>query len=161
MRTNSARGGLLPLTPYEPVKRSSRAPVPEVPSGQLTLDDLLEETRRREAEGRPLPELGRRVIHGVLAALLEVHTGRRPLAQLAGWLAPPLYHALRVRTRASGTRYRLRHVHICRPSQDTVEVCGTANSYGRASAVAARFERGSEGWRCTSFTVLAPRGPKR
>lgn len=161
MRTNSVRGGLLPLTPYEPAKRGGREPGPVVPNGQLTLDDLLEETQRREAAGRPLPELGRRAIHGVLAALLEVHTGRRPLAQLAGWLAPALYHALRVRTRANGTRYRLRHVHICRPSQDTIEVCGTAHAYGRASAVAARFERGGQGWRCTSFTVLAPRAATR
>ncbi|EHR52555.1 hypothetical protein SacmaDRAFT_4369 [Saccharomonospora marina XMU15] len=161
MRTNSARSGLLPLTPYEPVDRGGPAPGPVVPEGQLTLDELLEEARQRDADGEPLPELGRRAIHGVLAALLEVHTGRRPLAQLAGWLAPALFHALRVRTRASATRYALRHIHICRPSEHTVEVCGTAYAYGRASAVAARFEHGEQGWRCTTFTVLATRRPMR
>lgn len=159
MHTFAPGYGLLPLTSYEPVRNDKHLRRMTPAQGQLTLDDLLAtlpSARPATATTRS-PGPDRRRIHQVLTALLEVHAGRRPAAQLSSWLTPALLHTLRTRARAGGPRYALRGVHFCLPSDTAMEVCGTAYTSARALAVTARFEHGVNGWRCTSFAVLEPR----
>ncbi|OQO92374.1 hypothetical protein B1813_09200 [Saccharomonospora piscinae] len=153
--------GLLPLTPYEPTEPDDvggRASV-EVAEGQLTLDDLLTELHAQHAERHEhsIPAPGRRMVHRVLTALLEVYTGRRAASQLDGWLTPTLQRRVRSAPRAVGIRHVLRNIHVCRPADGALEVCGTAFLDERARALVARFEHGSSGWRCVLFTLLPPR----
>ncbi|WP_199432463.1 Rv3235 family protein [Qaidamihabitans albus] len=162
MPTNSSGGGLLPLNPYEPVRHDDRTPRAAVAAGQLSLDDLLAEVpAQRAAAAPPRPELDRRRLHSLLVALLEVHTGSRPAAQLGPWLAPALQRRLRDSPRTVGPRYTLRKVHACRPAADAVEACGTAYGGGRALAVVARFQYGDGHWRCTYFGLLDPGAHRR
>lgn len=158
MRTFQSDNGLLPLSPYEPAELGDLAKG-EIAEGQLTLDDLLAELHAQHPTHyeRTIPAPGRRMVHRVLTALLEVHTGRRAAAQLDNWLTPTLQRLIRTAPRAVGTRYVLRNIHVCRPADDALEVCGTAYLNNRARALVARFEHGVTGWRCTLFTMLEPR----
>ncbi|PXY26644.1 hypothetical protein DI005_35525 [Prauserella sp. PE36] len=156
MITHSPLRGLLPLNPYEPAKGRDASPSTELPEGQLTLDDLLADIPAQRAGGRPRPLLERRQLHRVLAAMLEVHAGRRPAVQLGQWLTPALQRRMRERARMTGPRYTLHKVYTCRPAESVVEVCGTADTGERVLAVTARFEYRRGNWRCTSFTVLEP-----
>lgn len=157
--------GLLPLTPYEPTDAGEPLQRGDIAAGQLTLDDLITELRaaRRTGTGPDIATPGRRMLHRVLAALLEVHTGRRPAGQLDPWLTPLMRRHLRLPSPPNAVRYVLRHIHVCRPTERALEVCGTAYVHERACAVAARLEHGPHGWRCAAFTVLEPhrvRGPR-
>ncbi|MBK1785722.1 Rv3235 family protein [Prauserella cavernicola] len=157
MITHSPLRGLLPLNAYEPGKGEKPSKPADLPDGQLTLDDLLAEIPAQRPTGRPRPLLQRRQLHHVLTAMLEVHAGRRPAVQLGQWLVPALQHAMRDRARVRGPRYTLHKVYTCRPREDVVEVCGTADTGQRVLAVTARFEHRRDSWRCTAFTVLEPR----
>lgn len=155
MQSYSPRSGLLPLAQCEPGPRGPelvRVPT-AVTADQLSLDDLLAEPPATRSTA-PSPELESQKLHWLLTALLEIYAGRRPVAQISGWLAPALQGLLRDRARASGPRYTLRKIHTCHTAQGVVEVCGTAHTSRRAYAVTARFQYESEGWHCVAFTVL-------
>ncbi|WP_007027050.1 Rv3235 family protein [Saccharomonospora iraqiensis] len=157
MHPFSPDSGVVPLKPYEPGHIDDPPDPPSVADGQLTLDELLveryEEERRRSSVTPP----GRRLLHRVLTGLLEAYTGRRPLAQLTDWLDPPLYRRLRATVPGNDRpRYVLRNIHVCRPAEEALELCGTATAPTRACAVTARFEHGVHGWLCVSFSVLEP-----
>lgn len=154
MHTFSPRHGLLPLTPYEPARNDATPPVVVPADGQLTIEDALTDVPAQRSPAARRPHLDRQRIHRVLTALLEVRGGRRPATQLATWVTPALLRTIRARAQADGPRYRLRQVHACHPSDAVVEVCATADTAGRARAVAARFEHGPAGWRCIAFAVV-------
>ncbi|EHK81449.1 Rv3235 family protein [Saccharomonospora azurea] len=158
MNAFTSASGLLPLNPYEPTGFGERSQG-EVAEGQLSLDDLLAELHAHNVARHEytLSAPGRRMLHRVLTALVEVQAGRRPASQLDGWLSPMLQRRLRARPRTVSTRYVLRNIHVCRPAEDALEVCGTAHLTDRAYALVARFEHGETGWRCTLFTVLGRR----
>ncbi|PRX49058.1 hypothetical protein B0I33_10391 [Prauserella shujinwangii] len=159
MRMTSPAGGLLPLTPYEPIRYGDGPARPAVPAGQLSLDDLLAEVpAQRTPVPRPRPDLDKRRVHGLLTALLEVYAGGRPATQLGTWLAPPIQRRLRERARVVGPRYTLPKVHASRPATGAVEVCGTAHVGRRAVAAVARFQYRAGAWCCTYFGVLEPGG---
>ncbi|PXY21074.1 Rv3235 family protein [Prauserella muralis] len=158
MHTLTPGTGLLPLTPYEPARHGHPLPARETTAGQLTLDDLLAEIPPRHKAGQALPVLERRTLHKVLTALLEVHAGRRPVAQLGRWLTPALHRTLRDRCRTPGQRYTLRRVYSSRPADGAIEACGIAHTGERAFAVTARFEHRAGRWSCTYFGVLEPSG---
>ncbi|MFC4000444.1 Rv3235 family protein [Prauserella oleivorans] len=153
------KSGLLPLTPYEPPDPGRPARGAGTPGGQLSLDALLGDIPAQRTAARPNADLHRRQLHRVLTALLEVHTGHRPVAQVDGWLTPALRLALRDRVRVRRPRLALRRVHPCRPADDSLEVAATASAGPRVCAVAARFELDAGSWRCTTFTVLEPGTP--
>ncbi|WP_019819221.1 Rv3235 family protein [Saccharomonospora saliphila] len=166
MRPFSPASGLLPLRPYEPGEHdpdpdsspAAQSRPPEVADGQLTLDDLLAELEAERPRPESVPAPSRRLLHRVTTGLLEARTGRRPLAQLDPWLAPVLRRRLRATPpRLDGPRYILRNLHVCRPAEEALELCGTATAQARACAVAARFEHDSGGWVCVAFAVLEPR----
>lgn len=158
MHAFQSAGGLLPLNPYEPIEFGERSQS-EVAEGQLSLDDLLAELHAQQLTRHQftLSAPGRRMLHRVLSALVEVQAGRRAASQLDGWLTPVLQRRLRAMPRTVSTRYVLRNIHVCRPAEKALEVCGTAHLIDRAYALVARFEHGESGWRCTMFTVLGRR----
>ncbi|SFP33941.1 hypothetical protein SAMN05421810_102307 [Amycolatopsis arida] len=98
----------------------------------------------------------------VLALILEVYGGSRPVEQLRPLLANTLYLRLAARARTGTVRYTLRSLHLTRPAPGSLEVCGRISAAGRALALATRFEAtGDRGWRCTWFGLVESRPPRR
>lgn len=158
MHAFQSASGLLPLNPYEPTEFGERSQG-EVAEGQLSLDDLLAELHAENVtrHAYTLTAPGRRILHRVLTALIEVQAGSRAASQLDDWLSPVLQRRFRATPRRASTRYVLRNIHVCRPADGALEVCGTAHLTHRAYALVARFEHDGGGWRCTLFTVLGRR----
>ncbi|OLT46515.1 hypothetical protein BJF85_16910 [Saccharomonospora sp. CUA-673] len=92
----------------------------------------------------------------VLNALLDVRSGHRTVAQLGDWLTPALAGRLRAEQGRRLPRHHLRSAHLCRTSNDSLEVAATTWHGPRLIAITARFERRARQWRCAQFTVLDP-----
>lgn len=93
----------------------------------------------------------------ILAGLVEVIDGYRPLRQVQDHITPQLFLLLQNRRRhvkAPPHGYRLRTVHTYKPQPKIIEACGTAANACRARAVAARLEHLRYGWVCTTATLL-------
>lgn len=156
MHADSTATALMPLTGYEPREAGDGHALVAVADGQLTLDELLADIPAPRSAPVSRPELDRRRMHHLLNALLEVHEGRRAVAQLATRLTPELRARLRARSRAAGPRFTLARIHACHPAVGTVEACGTAHGSGHVLAVVARFQYSLDEWRCTYFALLDP-----
>jgi len=147
---------LRPLPEYEPTEAPG-----EVPSRWTSLrpaagPQLTLVAPPDEATVTP-SALGR-----LLIRVLEVLEGRRGVGQLRTLLAEPAYEALltRLRTTPPGRAHRLRRLRACYPSPTAVEVAAVidiaagASSPRRVCALAARFERVAETWRCAVLRLL-------
>lgn len=106
---------------------------------------------------RPRRDLSKNQVERILGALLEVHSGLRPVAQLTPWLSPELSTRMRDETPRNRPRYQLHSTHLCRSADDSLEVAATTRAQARTVAVTARFERRARHWCCTQFAVLDPR----
>lgn len=91
----------------------------------------------------------------VLNTLLEAYDGRRPAAQVRALVAPEVYASLSG-PRLARPRHRTHRVHTCTPAPGVIEACARVEADGRSFALAARFTRTPDGWRCERFTVLKP-----
>jgi len=100
---------------------------------------------------------------GIALAAVEVLAGRRSVAQLARWVTPGVYEALRMRAaltaraigsgRASGRRPAVRQVRVCPAAPGVVEVAVVADDGNRVRAVAIRLEAWRGQWRATALEV--------
>lgn len=98
----------------------------------------------------------------IALAALEVLAGRRPVAQLARWLAPAVYEALQVRAGLTarvlrtpeGARHpQVRRFRVTPVLTTTREVTVVADDAGRVRAVALRLEAHRGVWRATALEI--------
>lgn len=97
--------------------------------------------------------------HRLFALAMQVLDGHRAAAQLAPLMATTEVGYLRsiaagVRPRTSSQVLRVR---VTQPSATAGEVAAVIRVNGRSRAVAARFERDGQAWRCTLLRVLSAR----
>lgn len=94
-------------------------------------------------------------------ACVEVALGRRPVAQLARWLAPGVLEQVRVRAalaaRAGAVPAthapRARRVRACAVDEHTVEACLVVDDGTRVRAVALRLESHRGSWQVTTLEI--------
>jgi len=118
--------------------------------------------RPRSAEVPPEPDHAQ--LRTLLAALLEVVTGRRSVASLRGKVSVDLLSRLRRwRGLDVGARFLVRRVHIRRTGTDVVEMCATVHlpARGRAVAVTGLLRASWHGWTVTDFDVIQPQAGRR
>jgi hypothetical protein len=86
---------------------------------------------------------------------MEVLDGRRPPAQLAVHVEPPVlrYWRAAAQQRLVRSPARFARIRLCLPRCGVAEVAVTCDIDGRARALAARFERDPRGWRCTALRL--------
>jgi hypothetical protein len=113
-----------------------------------------------EPAGPSAAELGEahRSITRILRLALEVLDHRRPPAQLAGHVTPPVLRYWRTATQQRTVRSpaRFARMRLCLPQPGVAEVAVACAMDGRVRAVAARFERADSagtGWRCTALRL--------
>ncbi|AHI01242.1 hypothetical protein GCM10010174_11540 [Kutzneria viridogrisea] len=141
---------LRPLPGYEPGDGVPAAVPPRDRPALRVVTDLLPDTH-----GESVSNAVRGVIRRLLAAVVEVLDGRRPVDQLRTQLTPMAHAALRTRVvRSSRTPGKLRSLHLCAPGPRVVEACATIEVGGRVRAMAARFELAGDAVRCTVLRLL-------
>lgn len=94
-------------------------------------------------------------------ACVEVTLGRRPVAQLARWLAPGVLEQVRVRAalaaragaRPATHAPRARRVRACAVDEHTVEACLVVDDGTRVRAVALRLESHRGSWQVTTLEI--------
>ncbi|SFB61984.1 hypothetical protein SAMN05216266_12953 [Amycolatopsis marina] len=156
MRSQPMRGGLRPLRRFEPwvshrgaievVHRQTRRRLPDRPT---------QSAEPPKDETNPAPALDPRRVHTVLAAIVEVYGGSRPVEQLRSAVSRTLYRQITLTPRtADGAHLRLVSMRSCRPTDRALEVSGRVQAGERNLAVVARFEAGDNGWQCVSFTFV-------
>ena len=98
----------------------------------------------------------------IALAALEVLAGRRPVAQLARWLAPGVFEALQVRaaltarvlvTAVSDRPPVVRRVSAEPAGRHAQEVCVVVTDATRVRAVALRLEAHRGAWRATALEI--------
>ncbi|MCR6690488.1 Rv3235 family protein [Cellulomonas sp.] len=109
------------------------------------------------------PDGDPRVLARTLAlASVEALVGRRPVAQLARWLAPGVFDLLQARAhvtvraigpRASGRGVAVRTVRTCRIEPCVVEATAVVDDGVRVRAVAMRLEVHRRAWRVTALEI--------
>ena len=119
----------------------------------LSLDD-------DEASGAPPGEDPALLARRLAGASVEVIAGRRPVAQMARWLAPGVFDALRARaviTRAAlplpARAPAVRGVRVCALHEHLVEATAVVDDGRRVRAVALRLEAHRGTWRATALEV--------
>lgn len=156
-------------TPHVVPFRSAAPPVP-VASVQGTL--ALELEPRREpplAAVIPMDGATRRGVElwarRYSQAAVEIVGGDRPVTQLLRWSSREVYENLERRAvlvaragrhtpgvgRVQPVRPRVLGVHSCFVTRDIVEVSTHVRYGARSRALAARFERVQDHWRCTAL----------
>ena len=98
----------------------------------------------------------------IALAALEVLAGRRPVAQLARWLAPGVYEALQVRagltvrvarTPEGARRPVVRRYRVTPVAATTRELSVITDDADRVRAVAVRLEAHRGAWRATALEI--------
>ncbi len=91
----------------------------------------------------------------VTRAILEVLSGSRPAAHLAGWTTPSVQADIeRVTSRVNvRRRYTLRSVRVAEPQTGTAEVTAVIGREDRVAALALRLESTDGRWRVTRLVV--------
>jgi hypothetical protein len=96
----------------------------------------------------------------LVQALAEVLAGDRPLAQLAPYLAPPVYAGIDRRLAGSPRRAgrlpavpAVRCLRVCEPRPGVAEVAAVVRRGQRTRAMALRLEAIDGRWRCTALQV--------
>ena len=155
MPTVASAPQIHPLSTYEPRSpQGGSALIPgQRPAGQLSLK-LWTAPPPDPSSGTELDEVK---VRAVLAALVEVYGGSRPVSQVRRALDPQLYQQLASRRHSTGQRYMLKTAHARQPADGTVEACGLVHNGNRALAMCARFQEDEHGWLCTEFEILEPR----
>jgi hypothetical protein len=153
------------VVPFRPA-----APAVPVASVQGTLALDLEPRREPPlAEVVPLEHPGWRALEDwarrYTQAAVEIVGGDRPVSQLLRWTSREVYADLERRAqlvaragqhlpgagRVQPVRPRVLGVHSCFVTGDVAEVSSHVRYGGRSRAVAARFERVRDHWRCTAL----------
>jgi len=104
------------------------------------------------------PPFDHEKLAAVLRAVVEVYGGSRDLRQLRHALHPEVQRQLATPVRTPGRSYLLRTVHARSTNERVIEACGTVHHGDRALAMCARFDRVENGWLCSEFTMMEPRG---
>jgi hypothetical protein len=92
----------------------------------------------------------------ILRLALEVLDRRRPSQQLAGHVAANVlrYWKVAVHQRQIRSPARFTRIRLCMPCDGVAEVGTACYLDGQVRALAARFERGARGWRCTALRLI-------
>ena len=155
-----------PAKALVPRARGDRQPVPPTIVARISVLRAREsEAAARDDEELPsaVPSADPAAVGCSIAlAALEVLAGRRPVAQLARWLAPGVYDALQIRsgltTRVLRTAQGVRRPVVRRFRATSVlttahEVSIVADDAGRVRAVAMRLEAHRGAWRATALEI--------
>lgn len=156
----------LRLVPAPPPVRPAVAPGPTVPTvlsarvRPLPRPPFPADDAEDDRGAVPGTDAGR-FVHGVGLACVEVVLGRRPVAQLARWVAPDVLEELQARAalvRRTGVlahagRPAARRVRVCPVDTHTAEACLVVDDGVRVRAVAARLEAHRGAWRVTSLQL--------
>jgi hypothetical protein len=104
----------------------------------------------------------RSVAHALALASVEALVGRRSVAQLARWLAPGVYEALRARAGATlraagpaapGRAVVVRALRVCAVDRHVLEVSAVVDDGRRVRAVALRLDSHRRTWRVTALEI--------
>ncbi|WP_449385540.1 Rv3235 family protein [Cellulomonas soli] len=158
---------LVPAMPQAAPPIAAAPPHTVPPSVRSRIDALRAADRSTVVEASdeprgPVPDADPRHTSGAVAhAVLEVLAGTRPLAQLARWVTPGVYEALRTRTEltvrvlgvATGRRPLVRRVRVCAVDPHAAEATVIAHDGQRVRAVALRLETHRGAWRVTALEV--------
>jgi uncharacterized protein DUF6459 len=111
------------------------------------------------------PGRTREVAKRMLALVLEVLDGRRPVTHLRAAVDKPVYESLLTRSRlsaAAGHQHRLRTLRTCRPAPGILELSAIVLITTQTSrhptpvALAARLALHRDRWQCTALRPLYP-----
>ena len=106
------------------------------------------------ADEPPLDPERRHVATSLMAALVEVLSGRRPVIQLELWVEPELLDLLEHLHRArDGDRLRLRSVRVQAPHEKALEVSAHLRHGDAARAAALRISRRNGRWVATHLAL--------
>jgi hypothetical protein len=106
------------------------------------------------ADGAPV---ARQMGTWITTAIFQVIAGRRPLAQLDGWVEADVLRLVeRLRFRNSGRDLRLCSLRLQFPLADQIEVCARLSLDGLGRAAALRISHYSGSWWATSLTIALP-----
>ncbi|WP_051640127.1 Rv3235 family protein [Cellulomonas sp. URHE0023] len=158
---------LVPAPAKALIPRATGAPQPVAPTitARISVLRALETSAPTDDEDAPsaVPSGNPAAIGCSIAlAALEVLSGRRPVAQLARWLAPGVYEAVQVRsaltTRVLRPRQEVRRPVVRRFRLVSVvatahEVTVVADDGGRVRAVALRLEAHRGAWRASALEI--------
>lgn len=95
----------------------------------------------------------------LLAALVEVADGRRPIDRLRRRLSSTLYGRLRQRPPTPlGRRFAVLRLHVDEPQAGVLEVCATVEvlPQGQPFTAVGRLQANWHGWTFTEFAVVLP-----
>ncbi|GAA1234156.1 hypothetical protein GCM10009676_17150 [Prauserella halophila] len=154
--TQPGRPSIEPIADYESRRPGTADPTGLNPLPDATTAALLSGIPDQRTGSRPRKDITKKQVEHILGALLEVHAGLRAAAQLTPWLSPELAERMRSDQPRNRPRYQLQSAHLCRASDDSLEVAATVHARTRITAVTARFERRARQWCCTQFAVLDP-----
>ena len=152
--TDAAPGHASPPAPVP--LRGGRAPaVPRQRAAERTPVARTAGAPQQAARSREHAEAHRAIVP-VLRLALEVLDRRRPADQLAAHFAAAPLRCWRVAVeqRRPRTPARLHRMRLCLPGPGAVEAAVTCSIDGRVRAIAARFERADERWRCTAIRLV-------
>lgn len=101
------------------------------------------------------------VCRTLAGAMVEVLSGRRPVAQLTRWTTKDVHRALarraslvaRLRPAERSRPAVVSSTHLCRPAQGVVEACAVVIDNGRVRALAFRLEGWDRRWRVTAAEI--------
>lgn len=153
-----------PASRTAPSRRDTESALLRGPARRMSAVPTGEDLVRRAEQEDDREELRRlRSLAAVVAvACVETEAGRRPVRDLAGWLAPETYEKMcrrvdlleRTGTRPpSGSAPRPVGARVCAVRPGAVEASATVLVAGRARAVALRIERRLSRWKVTHLEI--------
>jgi len=105
--------------------------------------------------GEPGREGPAKLVTALARTILEALTGRRPLAQLSGWLAQDAHAVVMALARVRRwDSVRLRGVRARMPQHGVIEGVILFEIDGRVIAGSTRLQRQQDRWVCTHFRLL-------
>jgi hypothetical protein len=166
-RTPAPRIRLVTVPATALVPRATRPAQPLVPTVRARISVLraLESAATTDDQDPPsaVPDADPAAVGCSIAlAALEVLAGRRPVAQLARWLAPGVYEAVQVRSALTARvlqttpgvrRPVVRRFRLTSLVPTAHEVSVVTDDAGRVRAVALRLEAHRGTWRATALEI--------
>jgi hypothetical protein len=139
-------------TPPAPPRQRSHARVHRPRRGGGQTAGTLRAVDGTDSRLQPSPQSA---ATAVTRAILEVLSGSRPAAHLAGWMTPAVH--LDIERATGGTtvrrRYSLRSVRVSEPRAGAAEVTAVIGRGDRVAALALRMESSDGRWRVNRLVV--------
>lgn len=139
-----------------PLKTAPTPPVARVARSRLT-EWSAESFAARPTSRAELPPLNA-TARRLGQVIIEAWCGTRPLQQLRGWLAEPVFEQLAGAVARPGAARRplcrIRHLRVCEPDDGVAEVALVFVQPPRTFAAVMRLEGTDGRWLCTLFEII-------